>query len=56
MEKFSNGILKTLAAVGVILFVLTLGVALMFFNAEKRLFNAQLYLDALESQNLYERN
>lgn len=55
MEKFSNGILKTLAAVGVILFVLTLGIALVFFNAEKRLFNAQLYLDALESQNLYER-
>ena len=55
MEKFSNGILKTLAAVGVILFVLTLGVALVFFNAEKRLFNAQLYLDALESQNFYER-
>lgn len=55
MKNIANGIFKAVAALCAILFVLTLGIALVLFNAEKRLFNAQLYFHALESQNFYER-
>jgi hypothetical protein len=55
MEKILNGILKTLAVLCAILFIVTIGIALVLFNAEKRLFNAQLYIHALQSQNFYER-
>jgi hypothetical protein len=55
MEKFSNNVMKVLAVACAILFVLTVGIALLLFNAEQRLFNAGLYTAALESQNFYER-
>lgn len=55
MEKFFNGILKFLAVICATLFVLTVGIALILVNAEKRLFNAQLYIHALQSQNFYDR-
>jgi len=55
MEKFFNGVLKFLAAICAILFVFSTAVALLLFNAERRLFNANLYLRAFESQDLYER-
>lgn len=55
MEKFFNGVLKFLAGICAILFILTAGIALLAFNAERRLFNAQLYLRAFEDQGIYER-
>ena len=55
MQKFLDAMLKTLAMVCAILFVLTSGAALLLFNAEKRLFNAQLYLSALDKQGFYEQ-
>jgi len=54
MENFFNAIGKALAFLCAALFALTLVIALVFFNAEQRLFNAQLYLNALESQDFYE--
>lgn len=55
MKTFFNVISKILAVFCAVIFVLTVAIALVFFNAERRLFNAQLYLRALESQNFYER-
>lgn len=55
MDKIINGILKFLAILCAILFVLTAGIAIMLFNAEKRLFDASLYINALESQDFYDR-
>lgn len=55
MRSFFNAIAKMLAFLCAVLFVLTAALALVFFNAERRLFNAQLYLRALESQNFYEK-
>lgn len=55
MQKFLDGMLKALAVVCAVLFVLTAGAALLLFNAEKRLFNAQLYISALEKQGFYEQ-
>ncbi len=55
MKTFFNAILKGLAFLCAVLFVLTVVITLAFFNAERRLFNAQSYLNALESQNFYER-
>lgn len=55
MENFLNGVFKFIAAVCAILFVFAAGVALIFFNAEKRLFNESLYAQALEKQNFYQR-
>jgi hypothetical protein len=55
MDKFFNGLRKFLAGICTILFVVATGIALLAFNAERRLFNAQLYLRAFENQGLYER-
>ena len=55
MQKFLDAMLKALAIVCAVLFVLTTGAALLLFNAEKRLFNAQLYISALEKQGFYEQ-
>jgi hypothetical protein len=55
MEKLFTGVLKIMAGVCVVLFVLAVGIALLLFNAEQRLFNADLYLRALETQNIYDR-
>lgn len=55
MGKLFNGILKFLAAICAVIFVLSLGVSLLLFNAQRRLFDSRLYLDALETQNIYER-
>lgn len=55
MERFFNGVLKFVAVVCAILFVLAAGLALLLFNAEKRLFDAESYIRALESQDFYER-
>ncbi len=55
MDRFFNGILRVLAGICAILFIVTTGVTLLLFNAERRLFNAQLYLRAFESQRVYER-
>jgi hypothetical protein len=55
MENFINGVFKFVAAVFVFLFMLSAGAALVFFNAEKRLFDEKLYAQALEKQNFYER-
>jgi hypothetical protein len=54
MENFFNNVFKFIAVLCAILFVLTVGIALVLFNAERRLFNADLYTAALESQNFYE--
>lgn len=53
MEKFSTGLLKFLAAICAILFIGATPVALLAFNAERRLFDSNLYLAAIEEQNLY---
>ncbi len=50
-----NGFLKFLSILCAFLFVLTAGIALMLFNAEKRLFDASLYINALESRDFYDR-
>jgi hypothetical protein len=55
MGNIINAILKFLAALCVLAFVLTAGVALLLFNAQRRLFDARLYLNALETQKVYER-
>lgn len=55
MEKNIHPANKFLAGISVILFVLTTGLALLLFNAERRLFDADLYIAALERQNVYER-
>ena len=55
MKKFLNAVSKILAFLCAGLFVLAAAIALVFFNVEKRLFNAQFYLRALESQGFYER-
>lgn len=55
MEDFFNGVSKFAAAVCAILFVPTVVIALVFFNTEGRLFDAQSYLTALERQDFYER-
>lgn len=54
MGNFFNGVLKFITVVFTIAFVLTVGIALVLFNAEKRLFNPDLYTAVLESQNFYE--
>ncbi len=48
-------LLKILAWICAVLFIITTGIALLAFNAERRLFNPDLYLRAFESQNLYEQ-
>jgi len=53
MDKFSNTILKFLAWVCAVLFVFSTALALLFFNTERRLFNADSYLRALDEQNFY---
>ena len=55
MDKFFNGVLKFLAGICASLFVVTAGIALLAFNAEQRLFNAQLYLRVFEDQRIYEQ-
>ena len=55
MDKFFNGVLKFLAGICALLFVVSVGIALLLFNAERRLFNEQAYIQALESQNFYDR-
>ncbi len=55
MDKFFNSILKIMAVACAVLFVLAVGIALLLFNAERRLFNADLYLRALENQRIYEQ-
>jgi hypothetical protein len=55
MEKIFTNILKFLGGLCAFLFVLTTGIVLVLFNTEKRLFNASLYISALENQNIYER-
>ncbi len=55
MEKFSETALKILAFICAVLFALSTAIALLFFNAERRLFNADSYLRALEAQNFYEQ-
>lgn len=55
MNKFLDGVLRLMAGICAILFILAVGVALLVFNAERRLFNASLYLQALENQDFYER-
>jgi hypothetical protein len=55
MNKFFSGLQKFLAGICAIFFVITAGIALIAFNAERRLFNAQLYLHAFENQGLYDQ-
>ena len=55
MEKFSTTALKILAWFCAALFVVTTAIALLFFNAERKLFNADSYLRALDAQNFYEQ-
>ncbi len=55
MEKVFKDALKFLALLCAFLFVVTTGGALVLYNAETRLFNASLYIDALESQEIYDR-
>ncbi|MEW5942104.1 MAG: hypothetical protein AB1750_20760, partial [Chloroflexota bacterium] len=55
MSKFFNVILKILAALCVIAFVFALALSLLLFNAERKLFDAQAYLHALEAQSVYDR-
>lgn len=55
MEKPFTALLRILAGICAALFILTTVVALLAFNAERRLFDAQSYLDAFEEQRLYEQ-
>lgn len=55
MEGCFNNLLKILAGICAALFVITMGIALLAYNVEWRLFNPELYLRVFESQNLYER-
>ncbi len=55
MRKFFNILGKIFAAICAILFAATAVLALVLFNLERRLFNAQTYKQALANQNFYER-
>ncbi len=55
MKNFFAGVLKFLAVLFAILFVITAVLALLLFNIERRVFNEKLYLDVLEKQGLYDR-
>jgi len=55
MEKAVTTILRTLAGLCAVLFVIAAGVTLLVFNAERRLFDAQSYLAAFEEQHLYDQ-
>ncbi len=55
MRKVFDVVMKILTLLCAALFVSTAAIALVFFNVERRLFNAQFYLRALESQDFYER-
>lgn len=55
MERIFKDALRFLALLCAFLFVITTGGALVLYNAETRLFNASLYIDALESQGIYDR-
>ena len=51
MEKFS----KTLAALFAILFIATTALAFVLYSLEQSLFDAELYIQAFEQENLYQR-
>lgn len=51
MKKIS----KSLAGIFAILFVMTTALAFVLYNLEQSLFDAQLYLEAFEKENLYQR-
>jgi hypothetical protein len=55
MRTYLVGISRFLAGICAVLFVLTAGIALVLFNAENRLFNASLYIKALDDQDFYDR-
>lgn len=51
MKKFS----KILAGIFAILFVVVTGLAFVLYNLEQSLFDAELYIQAFEKENLYQR-
>ena len=51
MKNFS----KTLAVIFAILFVVVTGLAFLLYNLEQSLFDAELYIQAFEEENLYQR-
>jgi hypothetical protein len=55
MGKLFDAVLKTLAVLCVIAFIIATGTALLLFNAERKLFDSRSYLDALETENIYDR-
>ncbi|MEW6404572.1 MAG: hypothetical protein AB1649_22475 [Chloroflexota bacterium] len=55
MKNFLNVVAKILAVLCAILFVAAAVAALLLFNLERKLFNAQTYKQALANQNFYER-
>jgi hypothetical protein len=55
MEKSFNTVLRVLAGICAVLFVVTTVTALLAFNGERRLFDAQSYLEAFEEQHLYDQ-
>lgn len=55
MRNFLRGLGQLLASLLAILFVITLTTALLVVNIEARLFNARLYMQVFDEQDLYNR-
>jgi len=55
MNNILNSSLKILGALCVILFVLASSLSLLLINGERKLFDAQSYLDALDAENFYDQ-
>jgi len=55
MENFSKTLTRILAGIFAILFVGTTAMAFALYNVERSAFDAELYIQALEEENVYQR-